>query len=223
MRHQVPISMAAKAFFFNLGCPAETIAAAPTIGPIFVWAIVSWWLHEPHWVSRLAVRLIDRPFYAVPAFLQGLMQHALPWLLSFAALATIFHYLNCGVETPKLSLEARWLAVSSLWGVMLGIVGVIRGVTALTEASLNPLDTPMDATRPPYDVGARCVAMPLALAYRTVSRTTQPGTSRGQTGDSAFLNNRTQSRSFNRYHRRGNYGSTRLVVHSSTAKLRPST
>ena len=49
-------------------------------------------------MSRLAVRLVDSHLYAVPTFLQGLLRHALPWLLGFALIALIFHYLYRDTE-----------------------------------------------------------------------------------------------------------------------------
>ena len=107
--------------------------------------LLSWWVHEPQWMSRLAVRLVDSHLYAVPTFLQGLLRHALPWLLGFALIALIFHYLYRDTEKPKLSLEARWLAVSSLWGIILCIAGTLRGLSELGNLTPNPIDTPVDA------------------------------------------------------------------------------
>ena len=131
--------------FFNPRRLAETIARTPTLGPIIVWALLSWWVHEPQWMSRLAVRLVDSHLYAVPTFLQGLLRHALPWLLGFALIAVIFHYLYRNTEEPRLSLEARWLAVSSLWGIILSIAGIVRGLSELGHLTPDPLDTPIDA------------------------------------------------------------------------------
>ena len=131
--------------FFNPQRLAETIAFTPTLGPILVWALLSWWVHEPQWMSRLAVRFVDSHLYAVPTFLQGLLRHALPWLLGFALIALIFHYLYRDTEKPKLSLEARWLAVSSLWGIILCFAGTLRGLSELGNLTPNPIDTPVDA------------------------------------------------------------------------------
>ena len=131
--------------FFNPRRLAETIARTPTLGPIIAWALLSWWVHEPQWMSRLAVRLADSHLYAVPTFLQGLLRHALPWLLGFAVIAVIFHYLYRDTEEPKLSLEARWLAISSLWGIILSIAGIVRGLSELGHLTPDPLDTPIDA------------------------------------------------------------------------------
>ena len=131
--------------FFDPFRLSETIAHRPKFGPIIVWGLVSWALHEPQWMSRLGVRLLDSHLYALPTFLQGLMQHALPWLLGFAALAMIFHYRDRAAKHPSLSLESRWLATSSLWGLCLCLVALMRLIVTMTELSPDPFRTTISA------------------------------------------------------------------------------
>ena len=134
--------------FFNPLRLSETIANNPSLSPILLWALISWWLHEPQWVIRLGVRLKDSHIYAVPPFLQGLVFHALPWMLCFALVALGTHLLERRMKKekePKLSLEARWLSIAALWSLPLTLIAFVRIIVETFGITPDPLDAPLDA------------------------------------------------------------------------------
>ena len=145
--------------FFNPLRLSETIASNPSLGPILLLALISWWLHEPQWVTRLGVRLTDSHLYAVPPFLQGLLFHAVPWLLGFALIALGFHLFNRRSEEPTLSLEARWLSIAALWALPLALIAGVRITTEVFEIVPDPLDAPLDSLS----------AYPLSLSLKLTS------------------------------------------------------
>ena len=172
-------------------------------------------------MSRLAVRLVDSHLYAVPTFLQGLLRHALPWLLGFAVIAGIFHYLYRDTEQPKLSLEARWLAVSSLWGIILSIAGIVRGLSELGHLTPDPLDTPIDAlSEHPALLGLKigCYGLGIGLVvWLSAQLKAAPMEARSQSKPP--LNDGTGTWRRDGYLRGLGYRATRLVVDTPASNI----